>query len=598
MKRRPWLHRVWDLLGWNGKKVATAYRTKQRSALPRRCLLEPLEKRELLAILYWDSNGSTAGLGGSGTWDATSAYWNTRADGSGSTQAWVSGSDAVFTGTAGTVSLSGQMNANSITFNTSEYQLQNGSLVAPSGGMTINVSTGTSTISSVIGGSGGVTKSGEGALTLSGTNTFTGGTAVSAGTLQFAGGGLGSSGTIAVAGNSTLRWSDSNTQDISDRISIQANANATLDVGSNTVACAAAIANAPLAPGALIKAGTGTLTLTGSDRFQSVTINAGTLQVSGSGVSTIGYGNITNNGSLVFNSNNNLSIGGVISGTGSVTQQGTGVLTFTGTNTYSGGTTVSAGTLMVGAADTSFTLTAQLSVAVAGKTITFIDDTASAIIGTAVTNTSGIASINYVLAGTPSVGGHSIRAVYGSTSRTITTPLAGWAYRKAITISNANVDADLTNFPLFVKINADADIGAGALANGYDIRFTAAGWFDAVELSTRIVVGRRRGGGQRWFLGEGAYDQPLHQHHDLHLLRQVRCYGRPGPDGRMGFGLQGGVAPRRQWQCRQRFRLHEQCEQLDEPRGNSRQRRKIGRSWQLRRELLPGLRQQHRHHGQ
>ncbi|MDD5742980.1 MAG: DUF2341 domain-containing protein, partial [Candidatus Peribacteraceae bacterium] len=50
--------------------------------------------------------------------------------------------------------------------------------------------------------------------------------------------------------------------------------------------------------------------------------------------------------------------------------------------------------------------------------------------------------------------------------------LTGWSYRKAITIDNTNVDADLSYFPLLVKFTADADIGDHALATGYDIRFT------------------------------------------------------------------------------------------------------------------------------
>jgi hypothetical protein len=48
-----------------------------------------------------------------------------------------------------------------------------------------------------------------------------------------------------------------------------------------------------------------------------------------------------------------------------------------------------------------------------------------------------------------------------------------WKYRKRITIDNTNVGAaDLTNFPLCIRINADADMQA-ATATGYDIRFSA-----------------------------------------------------------------------------------------------------------------------------
>ena len=480
MKRRPWLRRVWDLLGWGSQAQSRSRQPSWRTRLARAHAIEPLEDRRLMAILYWDPNGSQAGVGGNGTWDLSAQQWNTAADGTGSLQAWESGSEAVFRGTAGSVAIDGSISASALTIETTGYQLQSGSLLASSAGMTINVSTGTSAIDSTIGGSGSIVKTGSGTLTLGGTNTFTGGTTINGGTLVFGASGLGTTGTIAIAGNSTLKWADGNTQDVSGRIAIQANATATLDVGGNTVMCAAAIANDPIAPGSLVKAGAGTLTVTGTDHFSSVTVSAGTLQVGGDNVSTLSYGNITNNGSLVFDSDNNLSIGGVISGSGSVVQQGAGVLTFIATNTYSGGTTVSAGTLMVGAADTSFTLTAQLTVPVAGRAITFIDDTASTIIGTAFTNASGVAGINYVLAGNVGTGAHSIRAVCESSSQTTTTleiipeSLINWGYRKQITISDAVVDATLTNFPLYVTIGNDAQIGAAALANGYDIRFTMA----------------------------------------------------------------------------------------------------------------------------
>jgi hypothetical protein len=51
---------------------------------------------------------------------------------------------------------------------------------------------------------------------------------------------------------------------------------------------------------------------------------------------------------------------------------------------------------------------------------------------------------------------------------------SGWTYRKKITIQNANVDADLTDFPVYVKLAADVEIGNSALATGYDIRFTSS----------------------------------------------------------------------------------------------------------------------------
>lgn len=50
--------------------------------------------------------------------------------------------------------------------------------------------------------------------------------------------------------------------------------------------------------------------------------------------------------------------------------------------------------------------------------------------------------------------------------------LAGYGFRKKITISTANADADLPNFPVYVPIVSDTDIGGECLATGYDVRFT------------------------------------------------------------------------------------------------------------------------------
>jgi len=48
-----------------------------------------------------------------------------------------------------------------------------------------------------------------------------------------------------------------------------------------------------------------------------------------------------------------------------------------------------------------------------------------------------------------------------------------WAFRKTITIDHTNVSATLTDFPLAVKINQDANLGANAQSDGDDIRFTS-----------------------------------------------------------------------------------------------------------------------------
>ena len=100
----------------------------------------------------------------------------------------------------------------------------------------------------------------------------------------------------------------------------------------------------------LLQVNSGTLTLSGANTYSGGTlISGGTLQVGTNGTSgSIGSGNVTNNGALVFNLPNNdfININNNISGSGSVSTIGLGVCTLFGSNTYSGGTTISAGYLV------------------------------------------------------------------------------------------------------------------------------------------------------------------------------------------------------------------------------------------------------------
>ncbi|HZT21837.1 MAG TPA: autotransporter-associated beta strand repeat-containing protein [Verrucomicrobiae bacterium] len=97
----------------------------------------------------------------------------------------------------------------------------------------------------------------------------------------------------------------------------------------------------------LIKIGTGTLILTGPNTYSGpTTISEGALQIGDGGASgTLGSGNITDNAALVFNRYDNITVNNLISGNGSLTQAGSGVLTLTAANTYSGATFITAGTL-------------------------------------------------------------------------------------------------------------------------------------------------------------------------------------------------------------------------------------------------------------
>src|SRR6185369_12462410 len=104
----------------------------------------------------------------------------------------------------------------------------------------------------------------------------------------------------------------------------------------------------------LTKTGSGTLILANTNTYAGTTlISTGTLQLGNAGTtgSLSPSSAITDNSTLVFDRTNAVLQGtdfaNVISGSGGVTQAGSGTLTFSGVNMYTGATTVNAGTLLV-----------------------------------------------------------------------------------------------------------------------------------------------------------------------------------------------------------------------------------------------------------
>ncbi|WP_421995168.1 beta strand repeat-containing protein [Reyranella sp.] len=249
------------------------------------------------------------------------------------------------------------------------------------GGRTLTITNG-SAFSGVIqdggiagGTAGSVVFSGSGGQDLSGVNTYTGATTITAGGL------LTLSGNGSIASSSGLTLSGAGAQfDVSAanaNVTIQdltGVAGSTVQIGGNSLIVGTAnsttfagvIDDSSGPGGGLIKQGSGTLTLSGANLYTGgTTINAGTLaignnsalgtgalsfsagttlQAAASGLS-VGNAMTLNGTGTVDTQTNTLTLGGAIGGTGNLTKIGTGTLILTGNNSYTGGTTVSGGTL-------------------------------------------------------------------------------------------------------------------------------------------------------------------------------------------------------------------------------------------------------------
>ena len=282
---------------------------------------------------FWDGTTTTAdGIihGGSGTWDNVTTNW-TNLDAK-VNAGWQNGF-AIFEGTAGTVTLGANISFIGMQFITDGYTITapgSQTLIAAPGTI-IRVDSGVrATIAApIVDGStpGSLTKTDLGTLILTGTNTYSGGTTISAGTLQLGNGGTSGSILGNVIDNGVFAINRSDTFSFGGLVS---------------------------GTGTFQQLGTGTTILTGTNTYSGgTTISGGTLQLGKGGTSGSILDNVVDNGVFAINRSDTFSFGGLISGTGTFQQLGTGTTILTGTSTYGGGTTISAGTLQLGNGGTS-----------------------------------------------------------------------------------------------------------------------------------------------------------------------------------------------------------------------------------------------------
>ncbi|NBU60110.1 MAG: hypothetical protein EBS23_10230, partial [Betaproteobacteria bacterium] len=228
-------------------------------------------------------------------------------------------------------------------------------------------------------------KSGNASLTLSGTNTYTGGTAISAGTVVAGDDSAFGTGAVTFADGTTLRALDSQglPRTLSNNVTLNGRTtvhvpfgNATDIILSGVISGAGSLGltsdfngrwlslsgNNTFTGGVEIFAdsgsnpnirvahsnalGTGTLTITGTPRTGTDQLIAVANNLNLANAVSLGSG-----ASFGINTNGNtLTMSGVMSGTGALRKNGTGTLTLSGANTYTGSTTIGTGTLSLTAA--------------------------------------------------------------------------------------------------------------------------------------------------------------------------------------------------------------------------------------------------------
>jgi autotransporter-associated beta strand protein/T5SS/PEP-CTERM-associated repeat protein len=271
--------------------------------------------------------------------------------------------NTAYTVNAGTLDLNG-------------HDLTVSSLAGAGGAVTLGAATltvdqaGNTDYAGGITGTGGLTKQGVGALTLSGTSSYTGETAVNGGALDVTGllttGGLGvgravgATAVVTVSG-AGARLDASGFMTVGDK----SGSTGTLTIADGGTVALGAGAKFSLgwdgSTGTLNLNSGGTLEVGGTDGIQRYTSGGspagtptfnfagGTLRVVHADLTSAVDQTLTSTSSTVDTNGLNATLSGHLTGGGALTKTGAGTLTLAAANSYSGATTVSAGTLALAA---------------------------------------------------------------------------------------------------------------------------------------------------------------------------------------------------------------------------------------------------------
>jgi len=227
----------------------------------------------------------------------------------------------------------------------------------------IEVLSGPLHLSGVLDGTGSLTKRGSGMLILSGTNTYSGGTTLSGGALSISSDdNLGNSGASLTFDGGILRATDR----FSSSRSISLSSAGQIEVAQSSLTWSGALSGV----GMLTKSGPGDLILSASNTYSGgTTLLGGRLAISrddnlGNGASALTFdggalrmtSGFTSARSIAFNgigeieiTGSDVTLSGVLSGSGGYIKSGSGTLILSGNNTHTGTIHLNAGSLSVSA---------------------------------------------------------------------------------------------------------------------------------------------------------------------------------------------------------------------------------------------------------
>jgi len=342
-------------------------------------------------------------------------------------------------------------------------------------------------------GTAGIAKAGAGTMELTGSNTYTGGTTISAGTLKLSGNGSAGSGGIDIAAAGTLEY---------------ARSQAVFLLSSHVIT----------GQGTFVKSGSGLMYFRGETANTNVgvayVLNGGTVLMGDNNVAgwTATFGSLSGNapitpawqgtGAFVIEAgarNEDTTFSGTllnaypgdgVAKTMGLTKVGTGSLELTGTNTYTGGTTISAGTLIAGNA--SALGTAGVSIAGGGTLLTPA--------GVSVSNTRTLAGGTLGFTSNAAAGTLASLAAGSAGATQVLAPTTAWASGTAeVTYSDVLTLTNTSSIPQVLTMEFNPTGLAQGLIDSLEL-----GWFDPGTSDWVSAIDGNSGGTATFFSGSWA----------------------------------------------------------------------------------------------